>query len=174
MRVNPLITEIRCHSLGAGHFHAIWRGNQGTPTSGIPARVTAVVLSDSIEGEARDVALIFAGIVRGNSMHDRPFPRPTILLSCGETTVTLRGKGRGGRNSEFLLSLAISIDGMDGITALAADTDGIDGSGDNAGAFVDCSSATRMHHARISEFNVSRVSRRNTMISLIAKLLATM
>jgi hydroxypyruvate reductase len=113
------------------------------------AGIEAAILSDSVEGEARDVGLVHAAMAREIAQRNRPFPKPVVLLSGGETTVTLRGKGRGGRNTEFLLSLAIALDGVDGITALAADTDGIDGSEDNAGAFCDGSSATRMRHAGI-------------------------
>tara|TARA_R110002020_G_scaffold106300_1_gene247432 strand:+ start:109 stop:1365 length:1257 start_codon:yes stop_codon:yes gene_type:complete len=102
------------------------------------------ILSDSIEGEARDVALVHAALSREVALRGRPFPRPTVLLSGGETTVTLRGKGgRGGRNGEFALALALAIDGYP-VTALAADTDGIDGSEDNAGAFVDGTTVRRL------------------------------
>lgn len=111
--------------------------------------VEAVVLSDSIEGEARDVALVHAAMAREIAQRNRPFPRPVALLSGGETTVTMRGNGRGGRNGEFALSLAIALDGIEGVTALAADSDGIDGSEDNAGAFVDGSSVRRMREAGI-------------------------
>ena len=104
----------------------------------------AVILSDSIEGEARDVGSVHAAIAREVAVRGRPFSRPVLVLSGGETTVTLRAKGRGGRNSEFLLSFAIGIDGIDGIHALAADTDGIDGSENNAGAFCDGTSVVRM------------------------------
>lgn len=109
----------------------------------------AAILSDSIEGEARDVALVHAAMAREVRLRDRPFTKPIVILSGGETTVTLRGKGRGGRNGEFLLSLAIALDGVDGVTALAGDTDGIDGSEDNAGAFVDGTSARRMRQAGV-------------------------
>lgn len=111
--------------------------------------ITAAVLSDSIEGEARDVAQVHAAIAKEIAQRNQPFEKPVVLLSGGETTVTLRGKGRGGRNGEFLLSLAIALDGVDGVTALAGDTDGIDGSEDNAGAFVDGTSARRMREAGI-------------------------
>ena len=111
--------------------------------------ITAAVLSDSIEGEARDVAQVHAAIAKEIAQRNQPFAKPVVLLSGGETTVTLRGKGRGGRNGEFLLSLAIALDGVDGVTALAGDTDGIDGSEDNAGAFVDGTSARRMREAGI-------------------------
>ncbi|MGV8855117.1 MAG: glycerate kinase type-2 family protein [Devosia sp.] len=111
--------------------------------------IAAAILSDSIEGESRDVAQVHAAIAKEILTRNRPFTRPVVLLSGGETTVTLRGKGRGGRNAEFLLALAIAIDGTQGITALAADTDGIDGSEDNAGAFVDGTTATRLRRAGI-------------------------
>lgn len=107
------------------------------------------ILSDAIEGEARDAARTQAAVAREMRLRDRPFPRPAVLLSGGETTVTIRGGGRGGRNAEFLLAFAIAIEGVEGITALAADTDGIDGAGDNAGAIADGSSATRMRAAGI-------------------------
>jgi glycerate 2-kinase len=124
-------------SLEAAAQHAALRG------------VTAHILSDSVEGEARDVAQVMAAIAREVDLRNRPFPRPAVLLSGGETTVTVRGKGKGGRNAEFLLAFALAIEGIDGITALAADTDGIDGSEDNAGAFADGSSASRMRAAGI-------------------------
>ncbi len=111
--------------------------------------IAAHILSDSVEGEARDVAQVMAAIAREVDTRNRPFFRPAILLSGGETTVTVRGKGKGGRNAEFLLAFALAIEGADGITALAADTDGIDGSEDNAGAFADGSSAARMRAAGI-------------------------
>ncbi|MGH6737139.1 MAG: glycerate kinase type-2 family protein [Methyloceanibacter sp.] len=100
------------------------------------AGVTPVILGDSIEGEARDVALVHAGIARQCAMRGQPQEPPCVLISGGETTITLKGKGKGGRNTEFLLALAIALAGMPGIYALAGDTDGIDGSEDNAGALV--------------------------------------
>lgn len=106
--------------------------------------LTPHILSDAIEGEARDVALVHAAMAREVAARNRPFQRPTLILSGGETTVTIRGNGRGGRNSEFLLAFALAIDGVSGITALAADTDGIDGMGDNAGAFADGTTASRL------------------------------
>ncbi|MFD1509712.1 glycerate kinase type-2 family protein [Lacimonas salitolerans] len=111
--------------------------------------IAAHILSDAIEGEAREVALVHAAIARQIAQHDRPFARPALLLSGGETTVTLRGQGRGGRNTEFLLAFARAIDGLPGITALAADTDGIDGSENNAGAFASGQTATRMRAAGV-------------------------
>jgi hydroxypyruvate reductase len=111
--------------------------------------IAAHILSDAIEGEARDVGRVHAAIAREVATRDRPFAKPALLLSGGETTVTVRGEGRGGRNAEFLLSFALAIDGVGGIAALAADTDGIDGSGDNAGAFADGTTAARMRAAGI-------------------------
>jgi glycerate 2-kinase len=95
----------------------------------------AYILSDSVEGEARDVGLVHSAIVREIINRDRPFRQPAVLLSGGEATVTLNGSlGRGGRNGEFCLSLALALDGLP-VTALAAGSDGIDGSEDNAGAY---------------------------------------
>ena len=95
-----------------------------------------LILGDAIEGEARETAIVHAGIARQVARFGQPAAMPCALISGGETTVTVRGKGRGGRNAEFLLSLAISLDGQAGISALAGDTDGIDGSEDNAGAII--------------------------------------
>ncbi|MBN9551950.1 MAG: glycerate kinase [Alphaproteobacteria bacterium] len=111
--------------------------------------IEAVILSDSIEGEAREVGGVHAAIAREVATRNRPFAKPVLILSGGETTVTLRARGKGGRNSEFLLAFAIGIDGVNGIDALAADTDGIDGSENNAGAFADGSTVTRMRSAGV-------------------------
>ena len=102
------------------------------------AGVRALVLGDAIEGEARHVATAFAGIARSVRTHALPVPPPVAILSGGETTVTIgaRGAGRGGRNTEFQLALAIALAGAPGIWALACDTDGIDGTEDSAGAIV--------------------------------------
>jgi hydroxypyruvate reductase len=110
------------------------------------AGVPAAILSDAIEGEARDVGRVHAAIAREVAARDRPFARPVAILSGGETTVTLRGGGRGGRNAEFLLALALAAEGVP-FAALAADTDGIDGSEDNAGAFADGASMARLRAA---------------------------
>jgi glycerate 2-kinase len=98
--------------------------------------VEPILLGDAIEGEAREAAKVFAGIAKSARRYGAPARAPCVLLSGGETTVTVRDGGRGGRNAEFQLGLAIALDGAPGIWALAADTDGIDGSEDNAGAFV--------------------------------------
>lgn len=103
-----------------------------------------VILSDALEGEAGDVGRMHAALAREAAAAGAPLPRPTLLLSGGETTVTLRGPaGRGGRNAEFLLALALAAEGVP-FAALAADTDGIDGSERNAGAFADGASMARL------------------------------
>lgn len=110
------------------------------------AGVAAYILSDCIEGEARDAGQIHAAIARQVARRGEPFTKPCVLISGGETTVTVRGKGRGGRNAEFLLGLVAALDGEPGIHALAADTDGIDGSEDNAGAICHPDTLARAEH----------------------------
>ncbi|ODT07061.1 MAG: hydroxypyruvate reductase [Kaistia sp. SCN 65-12] len=99
--------------------------------------LTPLVLGDALEGEARDVARVLAAIGTYAAAHGEPVQKPCVILSGGETTVTVRGRGRGGRNAEFLLALAVALGGEAGIAAIACDTDGIDGSEDNAGAWID-------------------------------------
>jgi glycerate 2-kinase len=98
--------------------------------------ITPVVMGDSVTGEAAEVAKVHAAFARQIREHAHPFKPPVALISGGETTVTLRSKGRGGRCTEFLLSLAVSLEGLEQTWALACDTDGIDGSEDNAGALL--------------------------------------
>jgi glycerate 2-kinase len=98
--------------------------------------IRSAILGDSVTGEAREVAKVYGALAREVSRHGTPWPKPVALISGGECTVTLRGSGRGGRCAEFLLSLAIDLDGEAGVHALACDTDGIDGSEDNAGAVL--------------------------------------
>jgi hydroxypyruvate reductase len=100
------------------------------------AGVAPLLLGNAVEGEAREVGKVFAGVARSAARHGEPARPPCVLLSGGETTVTVRGKGKGGRNAEFLLGLALALDGAPRIHALAGDTDGVDGSEDNAGAYV--------------------------------------
>jgi len=107
------------------------------------AGFTPLILGDSLEGEARDVALVHAGIARQVRKHGQPCAAPCVLLSGGETTVTVRGHGRGGRNVEFLLALAVALDGEPGMYAMAGDTDGVDGTEDNAGALLTPDSLAR-------------------------------
>lgn len=102
-----------------------------------------LILGNALEGEAREVALVHAGIARQILRHGQPAPAPCVLLSGGETTVTLRGKGRGGRNAEFLLALGVALAGEPRVHAIACDTDGIDGSEDNAGALLTPDSLAR-------------------------------
>ncbi len=122
---------------------------EAAATEARAAGIEAIILSDAIEGEARDVGGVHAAIAREVAGRGRPFAKPVVVLSGGETTVTIRGKGKGGRNSEFLLALALGIDGAKGVSALAADTDGIDGSEDNAGAFADDTTIARLVAQRL-------------------------
>ena len=111
--------------------------------------VPAVILSDAIEGEAAEVSRVLAAIAGECGARSRPFAPPVVILSGGETTVTIRGDGgRGGRNSELALSFALASEGRE-VLLLAADTDGIDGSEDNAGAFADGGTAARMRAAGV-------------------------
>lgn len=94
------------------------------------------LLGDALEGEAREVGKLMAGMAQYVARHGEPFAAPCVLLSGGETTVTVRGKGRGGRNVEFLLALGLALRGEPGVWALAGDTDGVDGAEDIAGALL--------------------------------------
>ena len=96
----------------------------------------AFILGDALEGEASDVGSVHAGIARQVAERGQPVPAPCVLLSGGETTVTVRGEGRGGRNVEFLLALGVALNGHPRIHALAADTDGVDGQEEIAGAYL--------------------------------------
>ena len=100
------------------------------------AGIAAHILGDSIEGEAREVARVMGGMALQVASRGQPFAAPCVLLSGGETTVTVRGKGRGGRNVEFLLALALALNGRPGIHAIAGDTDGVDGQEEIAGAWL--------------------------------------
>jgi hydroxypyruvate reductase len=96
----------------------------------------SLILGDALEGEAREVGKVMGGIARQVALQGQPAAPPLVLLSGGETTVTVRGRGRGGRNVEFLLSLAVTLDGLPGVFALAGDTDGVDGAEEVAGAII--------------------------------------
>ncbi|MCB1356045.1 MAG: glycerate kinase [Maritimibacter sp.] len=100
------------------------------------AGYTPHILGDALEGEARDVGTVLAGIARQVAGRGQPFARPCVLLSGGETTVTVRGQGRGGRNVEYLLAQALALDGLEGVHAIAGDTDGVDGAEEVAGAVI--------------------------------------
>ena len=117
--------------------------------------VTPIVLSDRVEGEARDIGLMHAAIALQLAtgrfrVGGEAVKLPAVLLSGGETTVTVRGQGRGGRNSEFLLALAAALHGAAGISAIACDTDGIDGTEDNAGAILLSDSIARAEAGGVS------------------------
>jgi len=96
----------------------------------------AHILSDRIEGEAREVGKVLGALARQVAVKGEPFKPPCVLLSGGETTVTVRGNGRGGRNVEFLMSLGLALDGLKRVYALAGDTDGVDGAEEIAGALL--------------------------------------
>jgi hydroxypyruvate reductase len=125
----------------AGHaVHMIATPQQSLEAAAAVARATGIeahILSDEIEGESREVGKVHAALARAVARHGTPFRRPCVILSGGETTVTVKSKGgRGGRATEFLLGCAIALQGAPGVHVLAADTDGIDGIEDNAGAIV--------------------------------------
>lgn len=124
--------------LPVGEHHVLATAGDALAAAALTARrhgYEPIILGDAIEGEARSVARDHARQV-ACIRRDHPSPGPWVLLSGGETSVTVSGNGRGGRNAEFLLALAIALDGMPGVHALAADTDGIDGTEANAGALI--------------------------------------
>jgi glycerate 2-kinase len=128
-------------SLGHADFRLIATPSMALDAAAGSARAAGVapmILGDALEGESREMGTIMAGIARSVRAHAQPLPAPALLLSGGETTVTLgrSSGGRGGRNAEFLLGLAVALDGLGGVWAIAGDTDGIDGTEDAAGAVV--------------------------------------
>jgi glycerate 2-kinase len=129
--------------------------------------LAAMILGSAIEGEARDVGIVHAGIARQCGDWGQPLEIPCVLISGGEATVTVRGNGRGGRNAEFLLSLGIAADGRNGIWALAADTDGIDGSESNAGAIL---TPDMLHRAKRAGIDVQMRLANNDAYSVFAAL----
>ncbi len=129
---NRVIARAHDSLVAAGEFFC----SQGIP---------AAILGDAVTGEARAVARVYAALVREIRRYGHPWKPPVALISGGETTVTVNGNGRGGRNAEFLLSLAIELDGIKNVHALACDTDGIDGSEHNAGAIA---APDSLHRAR--------------------------
>jgi glycerate 2-kinase len=120
------------------------------------AGIAPLILGDSIEGEANEVARVHAAIARQCRRHGQPIAPPCVILSGGETTVTVRGQGRGGRNAEFLLALAVALGGEASVWALAGDTDGIDGTEDNAGAII--GPDTLAHAARLGLSATARLA----------------
>ena len=135
---DPRLAKIETHLIATPQM-ALEAAAGIAQAQGIPT----YILGDSLEGEAKDVGKVMAGIARQIVLRDQPFPKPCLLLSGGETTVTVRGKGRGGRNVEYLLSLGVALDGLPGIHALAGDTDGVDGQEEIAGAYLSPDSLSR-------------------------------
>ncbi|MCV3242863.1 glycerate kinase [Mesorhizobium sp. ZC-5] len=141
-RIRSAILQNR-HSNGVGlknDAHFLATPKMALDAAAAEARklgVTPLILGDAIEGEAREVATVFAGLARSVIAYGEPVGKPCVLISGGETTVTVKGNGRGGRNAEFLLALMCQLQSQPGTSAIACDTDGIDGSEDNAGAWFD-------------------------------------
>lgn len=128
---DPRLPEIRSTLIATPRM-ALEAASRVARDAGLPVHM----LGDAIEGEARDVGKVMGGIALEVARHGQPFTAPCVLLSGGETTVTVRGKGRGGRNVEYLLSLALTLRGEAGIHAIAGDTDGVDGQEEIAGAIT--------------------------------------
>lgn len=128
---DPRLSRVTTHMIATPHMAL-----QAAADVSLSAGIATYIMGDAIEGEARDVGMTFAGITKQIAEHDAPFQRPCILLSGGETTVTVGEgcSGKGGRNVEFLLALGVALQGMPGVYALAADTDGVDGMEEIAGA----------------------------------------
>jgi glycerate 2-kinase len=115
------------------------------------AGVTPYILADDMQGEARDIGCAHAALARQVARRGQPFARPAVILSGGETTVTVRARGgRGGRAVEFLLGMALELDGLAGVHALAADTDGIDGTEEHAGALIGPDTLARARSGGVS------------------------
>ncbi len=127
---DPCFKQSRAHIIAAPQDALL-----AAATAAEQQGITPHILGD-LQGESRDVALVHGGIARQIARYNQPFSVPCVVLSGGETTVTVRGNGRGGRNVEFLLALAVDLDGHPGIHAIACDTDGIDGTEDNSGALL--------------------------------------
>jgi glycerate 2-kinase len=115
--------------------------------------ITPIILGNAIEGEAREVGFVMAGIARQIQFFGQPLPAPCVLMSGGETTVIVQGSGAGGRNVEFLMALALKLNGALGTYALAADTDGVDGAREVAGAFIAPDTLARARVLRIDPWN---------------------
>lgn len=167
---NPASETPKPGSLRTHPFHLIATPAQALQTAATFAQscgITPIILGDQIEGESREVAKVMAGIAKSIQDSGVPARPPCVLLSGGETSVTMRGTGKGGRNTEFLLSLCLALKGRSGIYALAADTDGIDGSEDNAGALLTPDSLER---ARLLGMDASQLLDDNDSYRFFAKL----
>lgn len=130
-RGDVCFSRVKMRVIGNGHTLL-----EGAAVYLAEAGIRPIILGDTHTGEAREVAKVFAALAREIRSHNSPWAPPLVLLSGGETSVTVKGEGRGGRNSEFLLALSLALDGLPGVYALAADSDGIDGYEDNAGALI--------------------------------------
>ncbi|HEY9397475.1 MAG TPA: glycerate kinase [Burkholderiales bacterium] len=135
--------------------------------------IAPVILGDSVTGEASEVAKVYGALARQVHAYDNPFQRPVALISGGECTVTVRGNGRGGRCSEFLLSLGIDLDGLTDVYALAADTDGIDGSEDNAGAVLSPDSLQRAEQQGVRTKQLAATNDAYTFFDQLGDLILT-
>ena len=142
---NAIFSKASSHIIASGKS-ALTAAEQAVRAAGY----NCLVLGDNIEGEAREIAKMHAAIAGFIVSDGKPVAAPAVILSGGETSVTVTGDGRGGRNSEFALSLAIALHGADNIHALACDTDGIDGSEDNAGAYVGPDTLAKLARAKLS------------------------
>ena len=141
----------------------------GAAPDGLPAWL----LSDRIEGEAREAGKVMAGIALHAREFGAPFPPPCLLLSAGETTVTVRGEGKGGRNLEFLLGLALALDGAPGIHAIACDTDGIDGASGCAGALLHPDSLSRARALGLDPAECLRANDAHAVFAALGDLVVT-
>jgi hydroxypyruvate reductase len=139
------------------------------------AGLNPLILGDALEGEAREAGRVLAGIALSCKTHSQPAVPPTVLLSGGETTVTIgpEGSGRGGRNTEFLLALALQLGGAPGIHALAADTDGIDGTADAAGAYVSPTTLNLVRAAGLDPASMLNAHDSYTVFAAIGALVVT-
>jgi hydroxypyruvate reductase len=135
--------------------------------------ITPAILGDSVTGEASEVAKVYGALARQIKEHGEPFKPAVALISGGECTVTVRGKGRGGRCSEFLLALGLDLAGLEGVHALAADTDGIDGTEDNAGGYLAPDSLARAGSTGLSAKRLAANNDSYSFFSVLGDLVVT-
>jgi len=164
--------------LAHAEFHLIATPGMALRQAAEAARelgLAPLILGDALEGESREAGTLMAGIARSVRAHGVPLAAPAILLSGGETTVTIGGgpAGRGGRNTEFLLGLAVALGGLEGVWAAAGDTDGIDGTEDAAGAFVAPDTLARARAAGLDPRAVLAAHDSYSLFSAIGDLIVT-
>ena len=162
--------------LGNNEVHVIATAKKSLEAAAAVARARGFepwILGDSIEGEARDIGAEHARLALDITAGRGPVRPPCVLLSGGETTVTVRGNGRGGRNAEYLLALALGLGGAPGIHALAGDTDGIDGSEDNAGALIGPDTLSRAEAAGIGALTCLNSNDAFTLFEILSDLVVT-